>query len=347
MAPPNQRLPGITDIELKKNRENQAKQLAANAVARTESEMLAKKRLQEMQLPTLKNSTDFPPGFNVPPPPNVGEGSLQQPVYKNPILSETVVEEPSMEELIARREEEDAVRAQVAALRAANKAAQPTPTQQASKPAVKPKKEVPSHPILQQLRVDLGLDTQKTIDLTIADHKWSYYPLTPEMTTLAMRIADMGSTEPTERTLLQQYAGVCCSIVAIDGTPLWEVFSIEPEKDDDVSHPLVPKGRIRQRAALALLQELMTNSKLGVLQSLLEAYNDKVDPEGVVKGYTEYTTEKYYKFTCSVEGCDFHIVRSKRFDDANRELAYYCELHGAILNDAPVTDLKEGLSPLG
>jgi hypothetical protein len=198
-----------------------------------------------------------------------------------------------------------------------------------------------------QLRIDLGLDTQKTIDLTVADHLWSFYPLTPEMTTLAMRIADMGSTETTERALLQQYAGVCCSIVAIDKTPLWEVFSIDPEMDDDISHPLVPKGRIRQRAALALLQELMTNSKLGVLQSLLEAYNDKVDPEGAVKGYTEYTTEKYYKFTCSVEGCDFHIVRSKRFDDSNRELAYYCELHGAILNDAPVTDLKEGLSPLG
>ena len=352
MAPNTPHIPPIPqspfDNPAKHNRELEAKRQSEAAAARAEAELLARKRLQDIQNNPDMNFSEFPTGFAIPPAPQVGEHT--EGTFPNGKMPVIPPEDPtmSMQEIMERRAREDAE--MLEAIEAQRKAAEAAPQGSVKPPSlgkVNPKATLPPvNPILRQLRLDFGIDTQKTIDLKIADHVWSFYPLSPEMTTLALRIAEMGSDANTERMLLQQYAAVCCSVVAIDNEPLWKVFSIEVEKGDDISQPLNPKGRVRQRAALALLQELMTNSKLGVMQKLIEAYEAEVDPSGVVKGYTDYTSETYYRFTCPVKGCNIHIVRSKRFDDQNKELSYFCEQHGEVMDSSPLEGIKEGSNPL-
>lgn len=353
--PPPQQNPQITEA-IRQTRELQARRLAEDQAAAAEAHMLAKAGAANAQL-------NLPPGFvfPMPPIPSVGENTSAKGQGRRGPPPPVVA--PENYHQIHEQEEQE----RLAMLRAAGvyppeespsqEDSDSSVTMRGNPPPVEPsrqqvrhqarqeaKKSAASrdaHPILRQLRADLGLDNRSTIDVTVADHVWSFTPLTPEMTALAFRIAEIASTVDVEKALIQEYAAVCCSIVAIDHEPVWKVFDLAPEKGDDVTNPMHPKGRLRQRQSLTLLTELMTNMQIHVLAELMKAYDAEVDSSGEIRGYTYYKND-HYKYICLVDGCEFNIHRPKRFDSDNKELPYYCEIHGDALELAT----PDGVAPL-
>jgi len=209
----------------------------------------------------------------------------------------------------------------------------------------------PVHPLLLQLRHEFGSGTSEkpTTDIKVADHTWSFMPLTPDLVATAARIADTISKTPTEHVIRSSQAAVALSIVAVDSIPVWMMFGLEPTLEDDVNFPLIPKGPIRRLAAVRLMTELdgLHNQLMSRLQ---EAYTDKIDTVGVAKAYSEYeTTVEYVHWVCSDPDCAQEIQRPRKFDpETNDELPYFCEIHGLEMIDAGTLHhrMEENLNPL-
>jgi len=212
-------------------------------------------------------------------------------------------------------------------------------------------REKQQHPLLRQLRAEFGVGTadHAPVEVQAAEHRWTFIQLTPEMIAMAARMADVLSQTSSEHSIRLQQMSVCASIVAIDGTPVWKVMGIEPQKDDNIDDPMVPRGGIRMRAALALYGEIVDRMRNRLIDVLFEAYVAKVDRQGEVRGYGSYEKTSHVVWLCAEEGCQTKRLLPRRFNADNEELAYYCEVHGTALYDVATAPprIDEQIDPLG
>jgi hypothetical protein len=197
----------------------------------------------------------------------------------------------------------------------------------------------PVHPLLAQLRHEFGVagDQKPTVDVRVADHTWTFCQLTPDMIALAARMADTIAVTASEHGIRSQHAAVCCSVVAVDGVPVWQVVGEDPGPQDDVTFPLVPRGNIRQRAAVKFFAELIDGMKFRLVEALYEAYVAKVDRAESVRGYTSYEQVDHVTWVCTTLDCDHRIVRARRYRDDGTAVYPFCELHGSPMVDVAVT----------
>ena len=207
----------------------------------------------------------------------------------------------------------------------------------------------PAHPLLTQLRHEFGIgsDQKPPIDVRVADHVWTFVPLTPDFIALAARVGDSLSETTGEHALRTKQAAVCFAIVAVDSVPVWLMFGLEPGPNDNVDFPLLPKGPIRQSAAVLLYSELTGGLKNRLLEALYEAYVAKIDTDGSVASYMTYEKLDHVVWLCGTDECQYRIVRPRRYE-GDQELPYYCELHGTMLIDISTTKprIDEDLRPL-
>lgn len=217
-------------------------------------------------------------------------------------------------------------------------------------PKVEPIGKKPAHPLLRQLRSEFGLageDAKAPVEVHVAEHVWSFIQPTPDMIAFAAQLADTMASTTTEHALRTQQAILTGSIVAVDGTPVWEIFGLEPGERDDVTQPLNPKGPIRRRAALMLFNELTEVHTNRLLDVLYEAYKAKVDVEGEALSYAFYESIKAVSWVCTVEGCGHKVYRETKQNEKGEVMPYFCENHGVPLErGAAGASLAESLSPL-
>lgn len=208
----------------------------------------------------------------------------------------------------------------------------------------------PVHPLLAQLRQEFGVagDQKPTVDVRVADHLWTFCQLTPDMIALAARMADTTAATASEHEIRAQHAAVCCSVVAIDGEPIWRVVGQDPGPQDDMSFPLLPRGPIRQQAAVRFFGELVDGMKFRLIEALYEAYVAKVDTADEVKGYTQYELVDHVTWVCSTLDCQHKIVRARRYHEDGTEQYPFCEVHGTPMVDVAVTKprVQEDAGPL-
>ena len=79
----------------------------------------------------------------------------------------------------------------------------------------------------------------------------------------------------------------CCAMMtaAIDDTPIWEVFGLEPLHPDDVTDPLYPHKGIRFNSAEMFMEELRT-SMHDIVDDLFNQISEKVDDRYMLKQET-------------------------------------------------------------
>ncbi len=208
-------------------------------------------------------------------------------------------------------------------------------------------REKTPHPLLLALKKEFGLLPEETpIKVQFADHVWSFSRLSPEMMlTVANIVGSIANTTIDIEQHMRQLAA-CSAIVAVDDVPLWQVVGIEPEADL-VKNPMFPASNVRKLASIRFYNSLHSEFDSKLLDEIERAYFNKVDAKFEVSSYLAYETgSKKTKWTCPVDGCDHIIFKERSVDAEGKYLPYFCEVHGAPMQDEKPEDLREKLNPL-
>jgi hypothetical protein len=200
-----------------------------------------------------------------------------------------------------------------------------------------PKKENLSyHPVIQKMLKNFGLKKDKKEYLEIfvegSDEKIVYtmVEVTEELQTWALEAAKekLGAEGGgTTATVYFELLFVCCSIVAIDGEPVWQVFDIKPFEDEYsrlVNDPLDMPVRLRKLAAKELVH-LLWSQMLPIGDKLLTFYQSVILGRKVMSSFDEDVNRKV-RFVCPLDGCDhFEFL----VPEPNK--TYFCRDHGVPL----------------
>lgn len=339
-------------------KERLAQRRAQDHAQTVEAEMAARGAAIDEIGQKLGAPIDFSQGIPFGPPPAAKTGSTKAPVRPDVVIpkppSHTRAEEEEQTKLEAEAERHN----YEAAMRAAGvpvdapvnpddyRSKKPLPKRDTSRVAHKR----PVHALLTQLRSEFGIGTEqkKPIDVKVAEHIWTFVPLTPDLIALAARAADSLSETLGEHALRAKQAAVCFSIVAVDSVPVWLMLGLDPGEHDNIDFPLLPRGPIRRNAAIALYSELTDGMKNRLLEALYEAYLAKVDRQGEVASYMSYEKTNHVVWVCSDPDCETKLTKPRHYNAENEELPYYCEIHGTELLEISTTKprIDEELRPL-
>jgi hypothetical protein len=218
-------------------------------------------------------------------------------------------------------------------------------------PSNVPKKENLSyHPVIQKMLKNFGLKKDKKEYLEIfvegSDEKTVYtmVEVTEELQTWALEAAKekLGAEGGgTTATVYFELLFVCCSVVAIDGEPVWQVFGIKPFDDEYtrlVNDPLDMPVRLRKLVAKELVN-LLWSQMLPIGDKLLTFYQSVILGRKVVSSFDEDVNRKV-RFVCPLDGCD-HF----EFLVPETSKTYFCRNHGVPLVET-VDLTKENNIPL-
>lgn len=206
------------------------------------------------------------------------------------------------------------------------------------------RKQQQDHPLLQQLKTDLGITHHVPEDLEIGGHLWSMVPVNKQLFGVASRIVDELAIGDLEKLSMLEIAIASVAIVAIDGTPTYDVFGVAPQ--DVIRDPMNPPSNIRVRAASALFDFLNIEAKYELSSKLHSAYVDTWDKHGTVKSYLDEKEGAAWTWMCGEEGCSELVKEPPRYSDDNNEklLPMYCKYHGTRM--VAISQGEEDESPL-
>jgi len=172
------------------------------------------------------------------------------------------------------------------------------------------------HPILAKLRQDLGIESTDAYDVQIGQHRWTLRALTSGEVGVASRLADQVAGGVVEHEIVNQAAISAYSVVAIDGTPCYQVFQVDVPPGVVIVDPMRPPTAVRSLAAQQLYEFIATESKTQLGQRLYDAYLDKADGDGAVSTYLDDPENKRVRYRCGVSTCDEEMLVAPRRDPA-------------------------------
>lgn len=151
-------------------------------------------------------------------------------------------------------------------------------------------------PVLAKLRQDFGIDNIPVEEVKLGDSIFSLRILDTGSVAMALRFAETLSVSAGESAINMQIACVSFSVQAIDGVPLWQVFSVPLEHDQKITvegkeravfAPMNPPSGMRIQAASQLMEFLSGDAAPSLVDELWKAYGEKVDPKGTLEGIVE------------------------------------------------------------
>lgn len=195
------------------------------------------------------------------------------------------------------------------------------------------------HPILRKIRQEFGIETVPSVTVEIGSVKWTMAPLNQEMLGYALRMADSLSASISEHTVKLMIARAACSVVAIDGIPIYKIFNVKLEKDEKILNYVNPPSRVRKLCANNVydLVALDTVSSLG--RMLADEYEEKLESK------TETTIDNKVKATYVCPKCGKEEKLEERFTEGGERIPYFCRDDGSLMNPA-MTSEEASNSPL-
>ena len=149
------------------------------------------------------------------------------------------------------------------------------------------------HPILQKLRATVGLrSVQPPVVVNIGGCRYSMRPLDRLAITSATTLALSTTTNPSIYQANLENAVIAYSIVAIDGVPLADVFSIPTLDDQSMA---IPETKRSDLAAEAFYMEIL-RSPTELVDALSTHYQQEFPPLSLL-------TDGKAKFMCPVGDC--------------------------------------------
>lgn len=225
--------------------------------------------------------------------------------------------------------------------------AAPAPTARASgsAPTVKPGPKKGQHPVLSQLREDLGIDSVRPVDVEVGNHRWTLVALTPGDVATASRLADNLAVGQVETHMTYQTAVIAHAIAAIDGSPAYQVFGVDLPPGMQVTNPLRPPRAVRFHAAGKLFDFIQEEGRTELSRKLFEAYMDKMDASGEVRSYLDDPAHKRVTFRCEHEGCDHELTIKPKYRFGTRDMVLpFCQWHAEPM--VAVDEIGEDAGPL-
>lgn len=146
-----------------------------------------------------------------------------------------------------------------------------------------------SHPLLQKLRKDFGIQSIPTEDTTIGDMTFTLRVLDAKSVTAALRFADSISVTSRENDINMQIAMTAFAVIALNKEPLWRVFDVPLEEKERIFYageyhpkfdPSEPPERVRMTASVKFMDFLNSEATMDLMGTLWEFYQSKVDPKG-------------------------------------------------------------------
>jgi hypothetical protein len=233
---------------------------------------------------------------------------------------------------------------------------QPPPQQQRQAPLPTPvvpqevkQDNLSYHPVITKLLKNFGLKKDKRHDIAIfledSSEKmvYSMVEVTEELQTWALELAKEKITEDgnSTATVYFELLFVCCSVVAIDNTPVWEIFDIKPvgnEVERLANNPFDTPLRMRKIAAKSLATLLWSETR-PIADKLLTFYQEVVMGKKVTSSMEE-EVEKKVRFVCPIDECSNY-----EFIIPEPGVTFYCKFHGIPLIET-VDLIKESDIPL-
>lgn len=208
----------------------------------------------------------------------------------------------------------------------------PPPPQQPVQPrvpAVRPGPVRQQHPILAQLREDLGIGGTRPVDVQVGAHTWTLMSLTPGDLATASRLADQLAVGQVEARLVYEVAVVAHAVMAIDHVPTYQVFGVEPPPGMHVTNPLRPPRSVRYMAAGKLYDFIQDEARTQLGSKLYLAYVDKVDSDGEVQSYLDDPANAKATYRCPKDGCGHTLTVTPRYQPGTRDMLLpFCQWHG-------------------
>lgn len=201
------------------------------------------------------------------------------------------------------------------------------------------------HPVLSQLREDLGVDAIRPVDVHVGGHVWTLVGLAPGDVATASRLADHIAVGQVEKHMTYQTAVVAHAIAAIDSVPTYRVFGVELPPGLQIQNPLRPPRTVRFHAAGNLFDFIQEEGRTTLSTKLFDAYMDKMDASGEVRSYLDEPGHKRVTYRCGHEGCDHSVSIVPRYVTGTRDMVLpYCQWHAEPMEPDDVVEDPDPLA---
>lgn len=209
-------------------------------------------------------------------------------------------------------------------------------------------KDIDSHPVLKKLKAKLGLRPLEIytksiiVDCDKIDFSFSEY---------SEELVIFCASEYKSNSIMDEHLSlkkfdilrIGCSLVAIDGYPIYEVFGIELELEElervqknkfDVSN------RVRKECAKRFCQKVLIEYR-GFISELEEFFIEKIVNISNIKAF-DSLKEGQKVFVCDVPGCTF-VHKDYPMEDNGKEIPFMCTIHATPLKQALTKKEKSDL----
>jgi len=200
------------------------------------------------------------------------------------------------------------------------------------------KQEAVVHPILNRMLNKFGLKRIKRYELELTSNdggdKFRYtMTLVPEDCSLwAVREAKekMGQEGTDIGSGWLSMLIVSLSVVAIDGTPIYEIFGVKPEtkeeQNDLATDRLNLSARMRRLTGMALAK-VFWSDVTPLADKLYEFYEGRIIPSSKVVSSYELEASGSERYVCVYDNCNVTEFLKPQYDETGGEMPYYCKVH--------------------
>lgn len=208
------------------------------------------------------------------------------------------------------------------------------------------------HPVLKKMLNIFGLKKNSRHDLDIYNENTGDKVIYT-MTLVSEELQSWAMMEGKNKMVSEAEVGAiyfellfgCCSVIAIDHVPLWEIFSIRLTEDEQYiidQDPLDMSTRIR-KACSRMLADLLWSQTVPIADKLVEFYQDKVLGKKIQSSLDREVLDKI-RYVCPLDDCDNYEF-FKPVLEGGIEKLFFCKFHGVELVKT-VDILKEFDTPL-
>ncbi len=202
-------------------------------------------------------------------------------------------------------------------------------------------KKIDDHPVLKKLKKLLAIDTAELHhkEVNVAGDKltFSLTEYSEELNIFCVeeysrQLMTSGSAKATK---IFDYMRIGCSLVAIDMSPIYEIYGLELELEelDRISKNKYDlSDRMRKECSKIFSQSVMKDLR-DFIGPLEEFFVDKIVNKAQITAFDSLKPGQEV-FVCDVPGCTFIHTNIPMFDDAGREIPFVCAIHSSPLKKA-------------
>lgn len=194
------------------------------------------------------------------------------------------------------------------------------------------------HPVVERLLAKFGVVNQKHYEFSLFSSesdsqgtKFTLSPISDDLAAWCLEVTRAELAKDSNIGVAYYESLLCCScILALDGVPVYEAFSIrqtEEERIKQANSPLLISSRVRKISGQKLMDIFWSETK-PVLMKLTEFYEQTITKDTTVRSSLDIKREELERYVCPIDGCNVFYYESPAADDGE-EQHFYCKSHAA------------------